>query len=105
MNKDYYPKQDAREEIDANLLGPCGFYCGFCLAFEKGSCLGCRYQAEKKEAEGEVEVFCDILACATGNGLRACAECPKHPCEMYDPKRSIFSELFINFLKTDVRKG
>ena len=65
MKKAYYPQPGSKKEVDANLLGPCGFYCGYCLAYKNGVCLGCRYQAEKSETSGVVEEFCDTLACAT----------------------------------------
>jgi len=105
MKKAHYPKADDRMEIDANLLGPCGFYCGFCLAYEKGVCLGCRYQAETSETKGIVDVFCDTLVCATKKGLKVCAECPRHPCDKFDdPEDSIFSRLYIDYLK-EARKS
>ena len=100
VKKSHYPKADNRKEIEANLLGPCGFYCGFCLAYKKGVCLGCRYQAERSETKGIVNVFCDTLICATEKGLQVCAECTKHPCDRYDDEGdSIFSKLYIDYLK------
>jgi hypothetical protein len=95
MKKEYYPKPGAKTETDANLLGPCGLYCGFCLAYKKGVCLGCRYQAERSETKGLVDVFCDVLACATEEELKMCAECPKNPCDKLD----IFSKVYIDYLK------
>jgi len=100
MKKAHYPRANAKIEIDANLLGPCGFYCGFCLAYKKGVCLGCRYQAERSETKGIVDVFCDLLVCATEKGLKICAECPEHPCDKLD----IFSKLYVDYLK-EARKS
>jgi len=105
MKKAHYPKTDGRTEIDSNLLGPCGFYCGQCLALKKGVCLGCRYQAEKKEEAGTVKIFCNILTCSSAKGLDCCADCPEHPCDKYDPEKSIFSKAFVDYLRNDVRKG
>ncbi len=104
MKKAYYPRPGSKKEIDANLLGPCGFYCGYCLAYKNGVCLGCRYQAEKSETAGVVEEFCDTLACATKNGFTVCAECEDHPCDKYDPKHSIFSDLYISYLRDEARE-
>jgi len=102
--KSYYPRTNAKLEVDANLLGPCGFYCGYCLAFKEETCLGCRYQAEKKETSGVVDVFCHLLACSDAKGLKRCADCPEHPCKNYEPERSIFSKLYIDYLRNDARK-
>jgi hypothetical protein len=104
MKKAYYPMPESQTQVDANLLGPCGFYCGYCLAFKEGTCLGCRYQAEKKETAGVVKVFCDLLSCSSANGVDFCAQCSKYPCEKYDPEKCIFSKGFIDYLKTDARK-
>ena len=103
-DKAHYPKPDAKAEVNANLLGPCGFYCGFCLAYKNGVCLGCRYQAMTSESTGIVPEFCDTLVCATEKGLVRCADCPSHPCDKYDPKDSIFSKLYIDYLENDVKK-
>jgi hypothetical protein len=56
MKKAYYPKKGATVNVDANLLGPCGFNCGFCLAYKTKKCLGCKYQAELREESGAVHV-------------------------------------------------
>lgn len=104
MRKHYYPKKGARLAVDANLLGPCGFFCGSCLAYKQGTCLGCRYQAEKRETEGAVEIFCDILNCSCSKNLVTCADCPEHPCARYEPEKSIFSRTFIDYLRKNARK-
>ena len=104
MSKAHHPKVNAKKEIDANLLGPCGFYCGYCLAYRNGICLGCRYQARKSETTGITPVFCDTLVCATEKGFERCSDCPEHPCDKYDPEKGIFSKIYIDYLKNDVRK-
>ena len=75
MKKADSPKAYARLEIDANLLGPCGFYCGSCSAYKKGDCPGCGYQADRS---------CGILVCATEKGFKVCADCPEHLCDKFD---------------------
>jgi predicted amidophosphoribosyltransferase len=95
MKKAYYPKANHEVKIDANLLGPCGYYCGFCLAYKNGVCLGCRYQAERSETKGIVPVFCDVLACATKKGFERCADCAEYPCDRID----IFSKVFVDYQK------
>jgi hypothetical protein len=98
MKKAYFPKAGARLEIDANLLGPCGFYCGSCSAYKKGDCFGCRYQADRT---------CDILVCAAEKGFSVCADCPKHLCDKFDflkkmrkkkpsPQKSLYDEMSRN---------
>jgi len=103
MKSGAHAKAGKRKSIDANLLGPCGFYCGYCLAYKNGVCLGCRYQAEKSETSGVVEEFCDTLACATKRGFSVCAECEDHPCDKYNPEKSIFSETYIKYLRDEAR--
>lgn len=104
MRKAYYPKNSVTANIDSNLLGPCGFYCGFCLAYKNKVCLGCRYQAEKSEKEGRVDVFCDTLQCATDRGLTKCADCNEYPCGKYDPEGdSILSELYIKYIRDEAK--
>jgi hypothetical protein len=104
MKKAYYPKKGATAHIDANLLGPCGFNCSFCLAYKNKICLGCRYQAEKSEREGRVVVFCDTLQCPTERGLTKCADCDEYPCNKYDSDGdSIFSELYIKYIRDEAR--
>jgi len=103
MKKAYYPQPGSKKEVDANLLGPCGFYCGYCLAYKNGVCLGCRYQAEKSETSGIVEEFCNTLACATKRGFAVCADCEDHPCDKYNPEDSIFSDIYISYLRDKAR--
>jgi hypothetical protein len=44
----------SKKEVDANLLGPCGFYCGYCLAYKNGVCLGCRVQPRERHLLGHL---------------------------------------------------
>jgi hypothetical protein len=101
MKKDYYPTKNAMAALDANLLGPCGFNCSFCLAYKDKKCLGCRYQAQRSEEKGLTPVFCDTLVCATAKGFKMCADCADYPCKKYDD--SIFSEKFISYIRKDIK--
>jgi hypothetical protein len=91
-----------RMYIDANLLGPCGFYCGHCLAYKKKICLGCRYQADKRAAEGMVN-WCTQLNCAEKRGVAKCSECPEIPCKEFNPKNGMFSELYVSYIRDKIK--
>ena len=95
-------KQARPQKVNRNLLGPCGFYCGYCLAFKYGKCSGCIAMSKRAEKIGEV--FCDIYPCVTQKGLTVCADCDSYPCEKYDKNRAgIFSESFISWIRNEIR--
>ncbi|MBU0686018.1 MAG: DUF3795 domain-containing protein [Thermoplasmatota archaeon] len=91
-----------RKSIDANLLGPCGFFCGFCLAYKKGICLGCRYQADKRARDGNLK-WCTQLNCAEKHGVSMCSDCEKFPCTEFDPKVGMFSEVYMKYIRDKVK--
>jgi hypothetical protein len=91
-----------RKSLDANLLGPCGFFCGFCLAYKKGICLGCRYQADKRAAEGYVG-WCTLLNCAERHGVSMCTDCEEFPCKEFDPKVGMFSEGYMKYIVDEIK--
>lgn len=93
----------SKTTIDANLLGPCGIYCGCCLAYKKGICLGCRYQADKNAERGDYN-FCTTLNCSEKKGVAMCSECTGFPCKEYDPQRAgIFSETYIDYMINEIK--
>lgn len=102
--KDHHAKKKAEKKIDGNLLGPCGIYCGYCLAHKKGVCLGCRYQADKRHAEGAVN-WCPLLNCAERKGVAECSDCAKFPCkEHYDPdKEGMYGKIYIKYIRDDIK--
>jgi len=104
MKKRSHSKPNASKEIDDNLLGPCGIYCGYCLAFKKGVCLGCRYQADKRLAEG-VKDWCTLLNCAEKKGVAECSDCAEFPCkEQYDPDNTgMYGWTYIKYLRDDIK--
>lgn len=106
MNKRQHAKSNARMTIDANLLGPCGFYCGSCLAYKKKKCLGCRYQADKRLKEG-VENWCPLLNCAEKKGVAMCSECRIFPCKrQYNPDGTgMFSWMYVNYIRNEIKPG
>jgi hypothetical protein len=85
--------------MDENLLAPCGHYCGSCVVFAKGKCLGCREEGKKRAAEG-IE-FCKVHECATKRGI-ACHECPGMPCDRYGD--SIYNSSFIDWIREQLQK-
>ena len=89
--------------IDGNLLGPCGFYCGYCLAFKKGVCLGCRYQADRNASKGDLK-WCSLLNCAEKHGVEMCSECRAFPCKReYDPRRGMYGRVYYEYLRDDIK--
>lgn len=101
--KPRHAKKGAHKSIDTNLLGPCGFYCGFCLAYKKKICLGCRYQADKRAAEGDIN-WCTHLNCAEKHGVMKCSDCEDIPCKKeFDPKTGMFSELYVSYIRDQIK--
>jgi len=93
----------AKRSIDANLLGPCGFYCEYCLAYRKGICLGCRYQADKNAEKGN-DKFCTTLNCAERKGVTMCSKCEEFPCDEYDPQKTgMFSKTYIDYIRNEIK--
>jgi len=86
--------------MDANLLSPCNYYCGNCIVFKRGKCLGCTRASEKAQIEGRV--FCDIALCVKDVKLVACSDCKSYPCEKYD--KGIFAESFIKWIKDKLKE-
>ncbi len=99
-----HAKSNKTMRIDSNLLGPCGFYCGSCLAYHKGKCLGCRYQADKRHKEG-AKNWCPLLNCAEKKGVKMCSECPSFPCmKQYNPdKDGMYSWTYFNYIRNDIK--
>jgi hypothetical protein len=94
----------SREALDPGLLGPCGFYCGACLACKKDKCSGCIAMSEAGIQKGEV--FCDIYVCSKTKKLTKCCDCHEFPCGLYDPgKAGIFSPQFVDWIREDIRRS
>lgn len=104
MKKNKHAKSKPSKKIDGNLLGPCGIYCGYCLAHKKGLCLGCRYQADKRLAEG-VKDWCPLLNCADGKGICECSDCDEFPCmKHYDPdKEGMYGWVYIKYIRDQIK--
>ncbi len=99
-----HAKANANTAADANLLGPCGFYCGSCLAYKKKICLGCRYQADRNQEKGDGK-FCTLLNCAEKRGVKMCSECDRFPCmKQYNPDGSgMYSWTYFNYIRNDIK--
>ncbi len=87
--------------MDLSLLSPCNVYCGNCVVYKKGKCLGCARESEEAGAKGKV--FCDIYLCAKEKKLTACSDCESYPCEKYD--KGIFSEGFIKWVREKLKES
>lgn len=104
MKKPRHAKPKSKKEIDNNLLGPCGIFCGYCLAYKKGVCLGCRYQADKRLADG-VKNWCPLLSCSEKKGVTECSDCKEFPCKThYDPDNDgMYTWVYIKYLRDQIK--
>lgn len=95
-----------REEkmvIDSNLLGPCGVYCGYCLAFKKRTCSGCRYERSKQAQRGNKD-WCTLLSCIDKRQVKECSDCIEFPCKEYDPEGTgMYSRMYIDYINNKVK--
>jgi hypothetical protein len=89
--------------IDSNLLGPCGVYCGYCLAYKKKLCSGCRYEADKQTQRGKTE-WCTLLNCAKERQMKECSDCDDFPCKEYDPDgKGMYSRMYIRYINEEIK--
>ncbi len=103
MKKSQHAKTNAEKKIDGNLLGPCGIYCGYCLAYKKKVCLGCRYQADKRHGEG-MKNWCPLLNCAEKRGVAECSDCPEFPCEKhYDFEDGMYGQVYVKYIRDEIK--
>lgn len=66
--------------MSADLLAPCGLYCGTCLENVVGEgCHGCGCACGTCAGEAHAR-DCDIAQCAHSQGYDTCAECDDMPC-------------------------
>lgn len=95
--------QEEKMLIDSNLLGPCGIYCGFCLALKKNICSGCRYEANRQAQRGNKD-WCTLLNCAEERHVKECSDCDDFPCKEYDPEgKGMYSRMYIDYINNKVR--
>jgi hypothetical protein len=52
---------------DANLVAPCGLYCGACRSYLKDRCPGCHENARA--------TWCRVRTCCLTEGYASCADC------------------------------
>ena len=104
MKEIRHSRPNASKKIDGNLLGPCGVYCGYCLAYKKGVCLGCRYQADKRAEKGNYS-WCPLLNCAEKKGVTECSNCAEFPCpEQYNPDNDgMYGWIYIKYLRDEIK--
>lgn len=97
-----------REEtavIDANMLGPCGVYCGYCLAYKKTLCLGCRYEASEQAQRGNKD-WCTLLNCSERKHMKECSDCDEFPCTEYDPEGTgMYSRMYIDYINYKIKSS
>ena len=59
--------------MDEKLLGKCGFYCGSCPTYLRGTCAGCVAAHEPGD--------CFTRDCALRQGIPVCTLCKEFPCD------------------------
>ena len=58
--------------MDEKLLGKCGFYCGICPTYTKGTCEGCMDAHEAGD--------CYTRDCVLNQTIPVCTMCVQFPC-------------------------
>jgi hypothetical protein len=84
------------DNMDENMIGICGAYCGACEWKPKVNCPGCQ-AAKGKMFWGQ----CQIATCSLGKGFAHCGQCPDVPCGMLkaafdDPEHGDSGERLLN---------
>ena len=97
----------APEQIDENLLAPCGMNCLLCYKhLGKNPCAGCFSGEQNKPNSCR---SCTIRSCAVEKGLRYCAQCAKFPCRQIQALdksyRTRYGVSLIDALNGAVRDG
>ena len=80
--------------MNENLLGKCGYYCGYCPTFIQGKCAGC--------VDGNQAGVCYSRDCVLKKGIHACGECVDFPCEeiIERPKATLLSTPWLEWKKS-----
>ena len=86
------------QQMDEQMIGICGAYCGVCVWKEKMNCPGCQV-CEGSPFWGE----CAIAKCAIDHGFKHCGFCPELPCAKLqaafdNPEHGDHGERLINLL-------
>lgn len=78
--------------MDDQLLGKCGFYCGSCPTFLQDDCQGCLNQKQGT---------CFTRDCVINQKLNFCGECQSFPCHtiLEKPNVSILSREWLKWKK------
>ena len=84
-------------QMDKELLGKCGYYCGQCPSFLDKECLGC--------VQGNASGVCYARDCVIQKELVSCGYCKNFPCTRIqtDPKATLLSPLWLKW-KASQRK-
>ena len=71
-------------EMLANILAPCGVFCGACPSFNK-TCLGCPSESHKQKRKSKWN--CKIRECCyEEKNIMYCSYCTQFPCEKINKK-------------------
>ena len=78
-------------DMDKELLGKCGYYCGQCPGYTSGKCKGC--------LKGNAQGVCFARDCAIQKGILSCGCCLDFPCPVIlnNPKASLLSPLWLKW--------
>ena len=80
-------------EINKDIMGKCGFYCGSCPTYLNGECKGCLEQHKKGD--------CFTRDCVIGQTIDFCGECKDFPCTtiLNKPKVTVLDKSWLEWKK------
>jgi len=79
------------------LIDPCGLYCGECLGYQDGRCLGC---LSRKGLCLKYSKICKIYNCCVNiKKFRFCNECKNFPCENFKFFKNEEYDWFLEVIK------
>ena len=81
-------------DVNKELLGKCGYYCGQCPSFLSEKCKGC--------IEGNDVGVCYARDCAVKKDIISCGHCNDFPCHTLqnNPKASLLGPLWLKWMGT-----
>ncbi len=80
-------------EINGELIGKCGFYCGSCPTYISENCKCCTPQHKSGD--------CFTRDCVLERGLSFCGECKEFPCQtiLSEPKVTVLDKSWLQWKK------
>jgi len=47
--------------------------------------------------------WCTLLNCAEKHGVSMCSDCEDFPCTEFDPKVGMFSEVYMKYIRNEIK--